>query len=976
MRSCKIVVHVLLMSLLVLWFILPPASVMARQIRVGYAEAPGYISRSSQGNMSGVIFHYLESINMYADNELIYVELPPERLLPALASGEVDMLAGVPAIEAYDISGLEFAYLPATSMSLFVAGPGEDVPVSSDTPLVIGYLSSLYEPMVNYPRFKEIIFPQGGVELRPYTDKQVMLEDCRTHKIQGYLTCDMYLDDSLPLERSLGQTNVYITFRKDNGGLAEEMNRASETALQISPKFRDYISVNFHKVSQPLLLTPEERAWLAAHPVIRAAALETESSSSGFPDGMPVGLMRRIMEQMESDLGIEFEYVKGGNTQERLALLESGEVDLHASIYGDFAWASQHNAFMTNPYLFVDYLAVFKDEPPEGAALRIAYPKGNYFVEKQVRPRYPEARYLEYDSTEACFEAVADGKADLTFGKAVTVQQILASARYPELRTGGNIAFSHPLAMGISKHTDQILLNIINKELVHIGADKVDRFMNEAIFSVEHQASWRTFLKAHPISVPLGIILVAAAIIGSLLYIMYIRNKGAKQLFETAFVNPFTSMMSVRWFETFVPGIIKKQYDAERREGRLFIVNIIMEHFDVMRATYAQKVICEGLKKIHDHVGETFPWILERSISYDLSRVLLLGRLDGSMSLQSIADRMMGEDTSVLDCDGTSIRLDRYMGIAMLPSTGETFSCEDLQTVIVNASVARNEALLRGKHVGIYNSEIQERRKLEKRMEDLMEKALENDEFQVWLQPKYNLASHKIVGAESLVRWQSPELGFLMPGQFINLFEQNGFILTFDYYMLEHVCRLQKERLEAGLPIVPIAVNQSGLHMREADYLERMQDMTELYDLPKGSVELEITETALIDYESKEAGHDATAIVAALRKMGYVIAMDDFCTGYSSIAMLHRLPMDIMKIDRSMLLASEKSSRGEKILKNVIGFGLSLDMKILCEGIETKEQEELLTRHNCQYGQGFLFGKPMPLDKFETFVKEHDIEAI
>ena len=249
---------------------------------------------------------------------------------------------------------------------------------------------------------------------------------------------------------------------------------------------------------------------------------------------------------------------------------------------------------------------------------------------------------------------------------------------------------------------------------------------------------------------------------------------------------------------------------------------------------------------------------------------------------------------------------------------------------------------------------------------------LENEEFEVWLQPKYDIRTHKVIGAESLVRWQSPELGFLMPYRFIDLFEKNGFIIPFDYYMLEHVCKLQKKFLAEGRKIVPIAVNLSGLHMREPDFIEHMREMKELYALPDSAVELELTETAFIDYDTKEESTSATAIVGALREMGYAIAMDDFCTGYSSIAMLQRLPMDVMKIDRSMLLASEKSARGQKILQNVVNFGRSLDMLVLCEGIETEEQEKLLLENGCTYGQGFLFSRPMPNEKYIEFIEEHD----
>ena len=168
----------------------------------------------------------------------------------------------------------------------------------------------------------------------------------------------------------------------------------------------------------------------------------------------------------------------------------------------------------------------------------------------------------------------------------------------------------------------------------------------------------------------------------------------------------------------------------------------------------------------------------------------------------------------------------------------------------------------------------------------------------------------------------------------------------------------QREAAENGLPVVPISVNQSRVHMREQGYLARMQGLIDRYTTQ--GIELELTETAF-DFADHALREHSVAVVAALHAMGFAIDMDDFGSGYSDLSLLNQLPLDVMKIDRSLLLASEGSERMCIVLQQMIDL----------EGIETEAQENLLRRCGCEYGQGYLYGKPMPRAEFETFLRQH-----
>ena len=200
------------------------------------------------------------------------------------------------------------------------------------------------------------------------------------------------------------------------------------------------------------------------------------------------------------------------------------------------------------------------------------------------------------------------------------------------------------------------------------------------------------------------------------------------------------------------------------------------------------------------------------------------------------------------------------------------------------------------------------------------------------------------------------------------IFERNGFITKLDFYNLVHVMKLQQGRRAQGLPVVPISVNQSRFHMQEKGYLQRMKELVGIYSTD--GVELELTETAF-DLAGRDQRENALAVVTELKRLGFCIDMDDFGTGYSDMTLLDALPLDVMKLDRSLLLASENSNRMRSVLARMTDLGHALGMTVICEGIETEEQEQMLIDCGCEHGQGYLYGKPMPQEEFEACLAAH-----
>lgn len=455
---------------------------------------------------------------------------------------------------------------------------------------------------------------------------------------------------------------------------------------------------------------------------------------------------------------------------------------------------------------------------------------------------------------------------------------------------------------------------------------------------------------------------IIAILIAWLLYALRQHQEHDRENRLIAYSNRLTNLPNFRWFEKEIPEIVGKSLQ-ERRAGRFFIVKMKSQRLESLKSTYERDIVVNGIVDLMKRLRENNPWVRELAISSEMSQVYLLCCLTDGMTYADAGAKLI-RDGEFMQLGRYTFRMNYSAGIANVPAAGDV----DIVTLMNAADTARVAATDKGKKVGIYDEAVRKQKLLQKNIEDLAPKALENGEFKVWLQPKYDILRQETVGAEALVRWQSPELGFLMPGSFIELFEKNGFIIDLDYYMLEQAFKMQRERLDAGMRIVPVSVNHSGTHSNEAGYLQRMRGLARKYNLPAGSIDIEITETAFVDFETQESRRNAVKIVDELHNLGFTVSMDDFCTGYSSIAMLQNLPMDVMKIDRAMLLAAEKSERGRKLLRNVIDMGKSMEMTVLCEGIESRGQEELLIESGCTNGQGFLYQKPMPAEEFFLFL--------
>lgn len=373
-------------------------------------------------------------------------------------------------------------------------------------------------------------------------------------------------------------------------------------------------------------------------------------------------------------------------------------------------------------------------------------------------------------------------------------------------------------------------------------------------------------------------------------------------------------------------------------------------------------------------VNDAFGTAAGNQLLCDLSDCLLdVGGGELSLSARIRADKFaVMTPHSIEQCSVMEERLGKFMDGYPLPARIEVkagiyrIEERDISTARMCDRAFIAAESIKGKYskrLAYYDDSMRRRMLTEQKILDTMVGSLLREEFLVYLQPKVQLGTGKVIGAEALVRWRHPELGIISPAEFIPVFEKNGFIYSLDLYVWKKACEILKKWKEAGMYGIPIAVNVSRMDIYHGDLPEQFSQLIKDYGLKPGDLHLEITESAYIS-DSQQL----LAVVERLRDSGFVVEMDDFGSGYSSLNTLSELPIDVLKLDLKFL--REETKRRHATMQAVINLALELGLQVIAEGVETEQQAQRLALMGCQYAQGYYYGHPMPQEEFEEHFRD------
>ncbi|WP_231872623.1 putative bifunctional diguanylate cyclase/phosphodiesterase [Marinomonas gallaica] len=442
------------------------------------------------------------------------------------------------------------------------------------------------------------------------------------------------------------------------------------------------------------------------------------------------------------------------------------------------------------------------------------------------------------------------------------------------------------------------------------------------------------------------------------------RKKAEQQISMLIKRDPLTGLGNRLIFEEHAELAIAR---ARRNKTRLAVAFLDLDRFKNVNDTLGH------------HVGDMLLTLVGKRIQESIrasdfvARIggdeftLLLDNVQDVSSLNRIANKVLAEVSryAVLDCK--HLEVSASMGIALYPDQGETVS-----ELMRKADMALYECkkLESNQHHMVFSDSLQARLHKETRVENGLQRALANNEFELQYQPIVSLDSHQIHGVEALIRWRLPDGNLLMPGEFIDEANRVGLIGALGEWVLETACQQLRCWLDEGF-VISMSVNISPRHLRQAGFEEMVQKMVKTYRLPAGSLMLELTEEVFVD-----SGLTSLYVLNEIRKVGVGIAIDDFGTGYSSMRYLKTLPIDRIKIDRCFVSGSGSEDLSDPMITQAIVFlaeGLGFDL--VAEGVETEQQSLALASQGCHKGQGYLFAKAQPSDVVTRLLRDQPLMA-
>lgn len=434
-------------------------------------------------------------------------------------------------------------------------------------------------------------------------------------------------------------------------------------------------------------------------------------------------------------------------------------------------------------------------------------------------------------------------------------------------------------------------------------------------------------------------------------YLAYANKKKTQKLInEYAYIDEVIGYSNYSKFEKDARTMLKY------KDRKLCVGYVDVNNFKTINDFYGREQGDEVLKivanRIHDLVIPDGVFARRFADRF----VFLVSFLD-IKSFEYAIETYMSDIEIVIPGINEAIKINCKCGIYQVENFDEDIN-EMVDKAAIAAKISKNSI---SKKVTILDTNVSANIAKDQMITYRMDKAFEENEFIVFIQPKISFVTGKIVGGEALVRWESKTDGMVLPGDFIPLFERNGFVTKIDFYVLERICRMLKERDDNGKFNVPISVNQSRLHVYDSKYINKLIEMLEKYNVNKENIIFELTESAFTENED-----DMAELVARMSHLGYKVSMDDFGCGYSSLNMLNSLPISELKLDKSFL--DDKSPRSRFVIKSIVNLAHGLNISTVCEGVETEEQATFLRDIGCDIAQGFLYAKPMPLDEFEAMM--------
>lgn len=926
-------------------------------VRVGWYES-AFHHTDQFGRRSGYGYEYQQRIATFTGWEYEYVEGSWSELLEMLMAGEIDLLSDVSYTEARAEKILYSALrMGSEDYHVFISPDNTEIRPDDFSTLdgkLVGVNKNSIQEQLFIQWAKDYDVHPQITELTVKTPE--LLAMLERGEIDALVTLDTYGNsaDVLPICK-VGFAESFFGVNKNRPDIKRELDAAMNRIMEDNRNFNEEMTAKYHKASGLTgFLTQDELAWYQEHGSIRVGYRTDYLPFCGFNEKTQSveGALSDILSfarTCEKNAVLSFETQGYPSTEEGIKALQRGEIDCLFPVNLSSYDGEQLGVIITDPYVSTELYAAVRTADRQGISpeqpMTVALTRGNLDFETFLKDHFPDWKTRYYDEREDGFKAVSAGEADCVLinnYRLNRVKDLCERYELSPLSTGGGADCCFAV-----RRDDDCLYSILNKISRLIPGSLIHSSLTANSYSND-RVSFSSFLRDNMASVFAYVTGLALLIIALLLRVIRTerRENQERKLISAVETDALTGLYNRNFFFEYASRLY--QSDPMRKADAV-VLNIEQFHTinELHGRDYGDRVLKAFGEEIRSFLSETKGF--GGRFEGDRFDIYCVPQDDYRALLHRFQDGLSKQFPDA------NIRL--RMGVAPWQEGIEPVQLFD------RARTASSAVRATEKHLMIYDEKMRIREELSHRLLNDFGRALEEREFRVYYQPKYDIQSEPPVfrSAEALIRWQHPDLGLISPADFIPLFEANGQISEIDKYVWRETIRqIAQWREQYGITI-PVSVNLSRVDALDPTLEQTLEDMMKAFSLHPRYLQLEVTESAY----TEDAGQ-LGSIIQKLRAKGYKIEMDDFGSGYSSLNMLSSIPIDGLKMDMAFVRNIEQNEKDIQLVELILNIGSKLKIPVVAEGVETRTQVELLKKMGCDLVQGYYFARPLPADDFEA----------
>lgn len=923
-----------------------------RVVKVAFFPMEGYHIKEEDGSYGGMDVEYLDAVSEYAGWDVQYVECESwEEALQLLSEKKVD-LVGSAQYSAERAQIYQYADLSSGYTFGVIATKGDSSLAYEDFRMmrrvvfgmVKGYVRK--NEFLQYLRDNDVLRP----EIVEYENTAQLHQALEDGEIGAFVHTFTEVKAGQRLVGRFAPRPFYYISYPGNDDVMRELNKAVADLKMNRPQLEtDLLNKYYYdRFDKAVLLTTEEEKYLKQTDILHVGYIDGHYPFSYKQDGEFTGLAREMLEASFSATGQRMSYLEVKNEEDAEKALADGKIDLLAYCMNSAENLRECQLEIAKEYASVPLVLVMDRRSAINDIKTVAV---TYYLKDKVNSETELSNVSTkiVVTQEECLEEVASRNVDAALCDGYLAENLFRTdLRYEDLQIKNVYSSDYPIYVAVRKD-DDLLSGILAKMLTEIDSKMVSEYMlRENVYPL---VSIGRFVREHSMKIILFLLAVVVLIIAVGVHMIRDEKKIRKLMYKDTTLDIWNMNYMIYWGSNKLLAGRKKSYAA---------VYVNLSQFRLYNTIYGWgagerllREIVEILKELVDEKteicardqGDRFVLLLCYSKGEELRE-----------RLKEIRDKIEQKIFA-----NTGNRMLVRGGVYLIPPEEN-----DLKMAVSYAEQAFEVSDSAGENtLKIYDTslalEIKERHDREK----LLESVDIDKDFVAYYQPKVDIRTGKIVGAEALIRFLNPAEGGAVkaPGFFVPYYEQTGRVTEIDFFVYKCVCRLLHRRLEAGEKVVPISCNFSRIHFFTPGFTEKFEEVINQYQVPKELVEVEITETIVLEELQQNT------VMKTLDNMHHRhirLSIDDFGSGYSSLGVFEQIPASVIKLDRSFLLNQKNRERQVAVMRGIVKLADELNAQIVCEGVETDNDVELMREIGANVAQGYYYSKPIPEDEFEA----------